>query len=122
MNQVNNQMAIRMEADAREIRKVINFQNKFCSQENDIAERQAQYEKEQWERRKNRRECDARKHANVNMFLLRNFWCILLGVVIFVLDLLSLVDFLTALMCSVLIGTYLSLNFVAYVTRNYNFF
>lgn len=126
MNQFNNRMVLCMEAaqevEAREIRQVINFQSKWCSKENDVAHRQAKYEKEEWDRRKKRRECEARRSANIHAFIWRNFWCVLLATVVFILDLFSLVDFWVCLGSVMVLGTYLTLNFMAYVSRNFDIF
>lgn len=126
MNQYNNQMVLCMEAaqeaEAREFRQMINFQNKWCKKENAVAQRQAMQEKEEWDRRKKRRECEIRKAANIRAFIWRNFWCVLLFAVTGVLDLFSLIDYWVSLGMVILIGTYLTLNFMAYVTRNLGIF
>ena len=122
MNQYNNQMVLcaeaAQEAEAREFRQMIDFRSKWHKKEVDVAQRQAMHEKEEWDRRKKRRECENRKAENIRTFIWRNFWCVLLFAVTGILDLFSLIDYWVCLGSVVLIGTYLTLNFMAYVTRN----
>ena len=102
----------------REMRRVINFQNKWCSKEEEVSQRHERRDEGDWARRQSRRECDARKAANVKMFMSRNIWSVVILAITCVLDLFCLIDFWVCLAIVSLISGYLVLNFMAYATRN----
>lgn len=106
------------EAEGREMRRVINFRSEMLSAETKATERQERREKQVKEHRENRKACEVKKAVNMEKFLMRNLWCLILGAVVCLLDVFGVVNFWNCLAITLLLGTYLVMNFYAYVTRN----
>ena len=118
MRKNNKKIEALLEAEAREMRRVINFQSAMCSKEKEISDCKERQEKRTMDRRLRRRERNARKVENIHLFLERNLLSLILAGVLCILDFCGLVDFALCFAGVLLIGTYLVVNFCAFVTRN----
>lgn len=106
------------EAQASELRRVINFQSKMTRTEKEVAARRQQADKEDAERRAARREFDARRNKILSAFLLRNFWSMILASVICLLDIFGLVELW---LCMTVLGiafVVLVVNFWAFISQS----
>ena len=106
------------EAEAREMRRVINFRSDMFNKENEVAERLEWRDIEEANRRQIRRECEARRHENIQVFQLRNFGLLLLFSLVCILDVYDMEHFNLYLSLLIIIGALMILNFFAYATRN----
>lgn len=106
------------EAQASELRRVINFQSKMSRTEKEVGARLQQANKEDAERRAARREFEARRNKVLSAFLLRNFWSVVLASVVCLLDVFCLVEYWLCLTVLGVAFVFLVVNFWAYISQS----